>query len=256
MADSLFTRRSLAGLPLMAALAVGTSSAGAQSYPSGTIRIVVPAAAGSPPGVISHIVATEISQSEGWRVVVENKPGAMQTLAAGEVLRLPADGHTVMSTSLPGMSAPALLPNVKFSLAEDFAPVIKLSTSYNVLVVHPSVPVHSVAELVALAKKEPDTLTFSSGGFGTPAHLIGELFKVKTGIRTTHVPYQQLPRGQTARAGGDCVNEDTGAEGRADGRGSRIPRSRRAGLVRLSGEEGNTGRGRRCPQRRRQQGAR
>jgi tripartite-type tricarboxylate transporter receptor subunit TctC len=178
---------------LGAALMVAGSPVNAQSYPTGNIRMVVSAAAGTPPSIISHIVANEVGQSEGWRLVVESKPGAMQTLAGAEVLKLPADGHTLLSTSLPGMSAPALLPNVPFNLATDFVPVIKLSTSYNVLVVHPSVPARSVAELVALARQEPDKLTFSSGGFGTPAHLIGELFKLKTGIRTTHVPYQKLP---------------------------------------------------------------
>jgi tripartite-type tricarboxylate transporter receptor subunit TctC len=92
------------------------------------------------------------------------------------------------------MTAPALLPQVNVRLERDFAPVAKLSTSYNVLVVHPSVPVHSVAELVAHLKANPDKLTFSSGGFGTPAHLAGELFKVQTGIKTTHVPYNALPQ--------------------------------------------------------------
>src|SRR5262249_8462663 len=79
-------------------------------------------------------------------------------------------------------------------LSKDFAPVIKISTSYNVLVVHPSLPAHSVSELVELLKRKPDKLTFSSGGFGTPAHLIGEMFKLRTGVRATHVPYQQFPQ--------------------------------------------------------------
>jgi len=86
-------------------------------------------------------------------------------------------------------------------LDNDFAPVIKVSTSYNVLVVNPSVAAHSVSELVALIKSKPDTMTFSSGGFGTPAHLIGEMFKLKTGVRATHIPYQQFPQ-----AIGDLIN--------------------------------------------------
>jgi tripartite-type tricarboxylate transporter receptor subunit TctC len=166
----------------------------AQPYPSNVIRIIAAAAAGTPPDIISRLVASELAQNEGWRVIVENKPGAMQTIAGAEVLKQPADGYSVLSVSLPGMTAPALLPNVNVRLETDFAPVIKLSTSYNVLVVHPSVPVKSVAELVALLKRQPDKLTFSSGGFGTPAHLAGELFKLETGVRATHVPYQQFPQ--------------------------------------------------------------
>jgi tripartite-type tricarboxylate transporter receptor subunit TctC len=166
----------------------------AQAYPSETIHIVVAAAAGTPPDIISRIVANDIAQEHGWRIVVENKPGAMQTLASAEVLRQPADGYSVVSMSLPGMTAQALLPSVNFRIEKDFTPVAKLSTSYNVLVVHPSVPARSVAELVDLLKAQPDKLTFSSGGFGTPAHLAGELFKLQTGVRATHVPYQQLPQ--------------------------------------------------------------
>src|SRR5207245_1370795 len=76
----------------------------------------------------------------------------------------------------------------------DFAPLIQTGTGYNVLVVNPSVPVHSVSELIALLKKEPGKHTFSSGGFGTPAHLLGELFKLETGVQATHVPYNQFPQ--------------------------------------------------------------
>jgi len=132
---------------------------------------------------------------------VENKPGAMQTIAGSDVLKQPADGHTIISTSLPGMVAPVLLPNVGYRLDTDFAPVIMLATAYHVLVVHPSVPAKSLPELVSLLKSQPDKLTFSSGGFGTPAHLAGELFKLQAGVRATHVPYQALPK-----AIGDLIN--------------------------------------------------
>jgi tripartite-type tricarboxylate transporter receptor subunit TctC len=173
--------------------AVGTPVA-PQTYPSQTIRIVVPSAPGTPPDIISRIVANQLQESEGWRLVVENKPGAMQTLGAAEVLKQPADGHSIMAIAQSSTVAPALLPNVGFRLDADFAPVLKLATAYHVLVVNPAVPAKSLPELVALLKNEPDKLTFSSGGFGTPAHLAGELFKLQTGIRARHVPYQALPR--------------------------------------------------------------
>jgi tripartite-type tricarboxylate transporter receptor subunit TctC len=178
------------GLPLL--LLAGTGQlAGAESYPSKVIRIVVPTGPGTPPDIISRIVANELSDSDGWKVIVENRGGALQTIATADVLKQPADGYTVLAMSVPMMAAPALLPHLGLRPETDFAPVIKLSASYNVLVVTPTLPVKSVSELVDLLKSQPDKYNFSSAGFGTPAHLIGELFKLKTGVRATHVPYQQ-----------------------------------------------------------------
>jgi tripartite-type tricarboxylate transporter receptor subunit TctC len=186
-------------------LAVGVvvtpSPLGAQSYPSNVIRIVSATAAGTPPDIVARIIANELGESEGWRVVVENKPGAIQMIGAAEVLKQPADGYSILSIALPASAAPALLSNMNFRLDTDFAPVVKLATAYHVLVVHPSVPAKSLPELVALLKSQPDKLTFSSGGFGTPAHLAGEMFKLQTGVRATHIPYAALPR-----AIGDLLN--------------------------------------------------
>jgi tripartite-type tricarboxylate transporter receptor subunit TctC len=163
-------------------------------FPSKPIRIVVPTAPSTPPDIISRLIAGEVAESEGWTVVVENRPGGVMTIAGVDVLKQPADGHAVYAVSLPIAAAPALLPNMPFRPEADFAPVVKISTSYNVLVVNPGVTASSVSELVALIKGQPDKFTFSSGGFGTPAHLIGELFKLETGVRATHVPYQQFPQ--------------------------------------------------------------
>jgi tripartite-type tricarboxylate transporter receptor subunit TctC len=188
-----FARSSLLAL---AALTLGASvqAAIAQSYPSNVIRIVIGAPAGVPTDIVGRIVANELAQSEGWRIVVENKPGAMSSVSAPEVLKQPADGHTILATGLPSVVGPALLSNASFRLDTDFAPVIKLMTANHVLVVNPSVPAKSLAELVALLKSQPDKHTFSSGGFGTPAHLAGELFKLQTGVRVAHVPYRSLPQ--------------------------------------------------------------
>src|SRR5262245_7314286 len=164
------------------------------SFPTGTIRIVSPFSASTPPDIISRIIATELSSSEGWRVIVENRPGGVTTIAAGDVLKHPADGHSIYAMTVPSVAAPALVPNIPYRFDTDFDPLIKASVSYNVLVVNPSVPARTVAELVSLLKSQPDKLTFSSGGFGTPAHLIGEMFKVQTGVRAAHVPYQQFPQ--------------------------------------------------------------
>jgi tripartite-type tricarboxylate transporter receptor subunit TctC len=172
-----------------------------QSFPSGTIRFVAPNTASTPPDIISRIVAKELSEAEGWRVIVENRPGGVTTIAAKDVLTQAADGHSLFAMSVPSTAAPSLVPNVAYRFDADFEPVIKASVSYNVLVVNPSVPANTVAELVTLLKSQPDKLTFSSGGFGTPAHLIGEQFKLQTGVRAQHVPYQQFPQ-----AIGDLLN--------------------------------------------------
>jgi tripartite-type tricarboxylate transporter receptor subunit TctC len=186
-------RRAFATLLTIGAVALGTQAA-AQNYPSGVIRIVAPFGGGTPPDVISRIVATELAKSEGWQVVVENRPGGVTTIAGIDVLKQPADGHSIYAIALPVAAAPALVAKMPYQLEVDFAPLVKVSTSYNVLVVNPSVPARSVAELVALLKSQPDKLNFSSGGFGTPAHLIGEMFKLQTGVRAVYVPYQQFPQ--------------------------------------------------------------
>ena len=169
--------------------AVAGGNVGAQSFPSRNIRIVIPGGPGTPPDIIPRVVANQVSEAEGWRFVIENKPGAIQTLAGSEVLKSPPDGYSIFAQAMPISSAPTMLANMPFNLTTDFRPVARLSASYNVLVVNPSVPANSVAELVALIRSQPDKLSFSSGGAGTPAHLIGELFKLKNELRATHVPY-------------------------------------------------------------------
>jgi tripartite-type tricarboxylate transporter receptor subunit TctC len=166
--------------------------AGAQSYPSNVIRMVVPASAGTPPDIISRVIADELAAKEGWRLIVENRPGALQTIAMNDVSHRPADGYSLLTMSLPITVSNALLPKAEIRPDADFDPVIKISKSYTVLVTTPSLPVNSVAELVALLKSKPGQLNFSSAGFGTPSHLIGEMFELQAGVRATHVPYQQF----------------------------------------------------------------
>jgi tripartite-type tricarboxylate transporter receptor subunit TctC len=197
-------RLAIGWVGLLAVLMPVGPSVQAQDYPSNVIRIVVPAPPGSPPDVLSRIIANELSASEGWRVVVENRPGAIQTIGVADVLKQPADGHTILAMTIPMLAAPALLPKAGLQLETDLAPVIKISTGYNVLVVNPSIPAKSVSELIALLKSQPDKLHFASGGVGNPAHLIGEMFKLRTGSRAIHVPY---PQGQQFVA--DLLNGTT-----------------------------------------------
>jgi tripartite-type tricarboxylate transporter receptor subunit TctC len=108
-------------------------SADAQEFPASPIRIFVPTAPATPPDIISRVIAAELASAEQWKVVVEDRPGAVQTIAGSEVLKQPANGTSIYAMSVPVTAAPAFLPNMPFDLSKDFAPVIKISTSYNVL---------------------------------------------------------------------------------------------------------------------------
>jgi tripartite-type tricarboxylate transporter receptor subunit TctC len=199
------SRRVVLGSVGLLAIAVAAgSSTQAQTYPSGTVRIVVPAAPGSPPDIISRIIATELSESEGWRVIIENRPGAIQTIGVADVLKQPADGHSILAVTIPVLAAQTLLPKMGLRLETNLEPVIRSSTGYNVLVVNPSVPAKSVSELIAALKREPGKLHFASGGVGNPAHLLGEMFLLQTRTRAIHVPY---PQGQQFTA--DLLNGTT-----------------------------------------------
>jgi len=180
----------------------GYAPARGQDFPSNLVRFVVPASASTPPDILARIVANALSEGEGWKTIVEDKPGAVMTLGANEVLKQAPDGHTLLSVTAPISAMPALMPSASINLETDFAPVIQVATGYNVLVVNPKVPVHSAAELIAYLKKDPGKHTFSSGGFGTPAHLLGELFKLETGVQATHVPYVQFPQAIADLLGG------------------------------------------------------
>jgi len=116
---------------------------------------------------VTRVVANAITEAEGWQFVIENKPGSIQTLVGSEVFRSPADGYSIFSQAMPIASAPTMLANMPFDLITDFAPVIRLSASYNVLVVTPSLPAHSIADLVALIKA---SLTSSRFPPAAPAH--------------------------------------------------------------------------------------
>ncbi|MGC1779835.1 MAG: tripartite tricarboxylate transporter substrate binding protein [Xanthobacteraceae bacterium] len=176
-------------------------SALAQTYPAKVIRVISPAPAGSPPDIMARIVGNGVGQAEGWTIVTEDKPGGAMTLGAMEVLKLPADGYTLLTVSSPIVVATELVPNAHFNVETDFAPVIQIGSTYNVLVVNPSLPVKSLHEFIDYLKKSPGKYTFSSGGFGTPAHLLGEMFKQQTEVQTVHVPYQE-----NGRAIADIIN--------------------------------------------------
>ena len=186
--------RSFALLACISAPLAATSAARAQTYPDRAMRIVVGTAPSTPTDIVSRIIAGELQKTEGWTVIIENKPGAVNTLGAREVAQAPADGYSIFAASMPITAAGALLPNSQVDMVRDFAPVIKATVSYNALVTKPTLQVNSMKELVEMLKKNPGKMNYSSGGYGTPAHLVGELFKLETKVDVAHVPYQVIPQ--------------------------------------------------------------
>ncbi|WP_447922243.1 Bug family tripartite tricarboxylate transporter substrate binding protein [Achromobacter aegrifaciens] len=163
-------------------------------FPTKPIRTIVPYSVGTPPDVVTRIIAAKMTTSLGQSVYVENRPGATGTVGLAELLRQPPDGYTIMTMLQPISVAPALYPGLTVDLARDLGAVGQFTSYCNVLAVHPSIPAKTAAELVALLKARPNDYNFGSGGSGTPAHLAGELFKQQAGVSATHVPYNQFPQ--------------------------------------------------------------
>ncbi|MEP6971843.1 MAG: tripartite tricarboxylate transporter substrate-binding protein, partial [Betaproteobacteria bacterium] len=179
-------------LTAMAATAMALApNAMAQAYPNKPIRLIVPDAPGGSPDVLGRLLAQKLSESMGQQIVVENRPGAAGLLAAELAARAAPDGYTLfMSTT----SIWAILPSVKKNLPYDadkaFIPISRIATASNVLVVNPSLPVKSVADLIKLAKASPGSINYASAGIATPAHLAGEMLNLLADIKMTHVPYK------------------------------------------------------------------
>lgn len=164
----------------------------AQAYPAKPVRLIVPWPPGTPADVIGRVVAERMSQGLGQPVLVDNKPGVVGTIGLTEALRQPADGYTLYMLSSASLVAPLLFPNQPWDLDKSLEPVGMMAWSYNVLLVPVASALKSPQDLVTAAKSKPGSLSFASGGNGTPAHLAGELFKQQTGTVTTHVPYNQF----------------------------------------------------------------
>jgi len=184
------TRRSLLGTAALAAPALATGRLRAQ--PAGRpIRFVVPFAAGGGSDIVARLFTEDLSRALGAPVVIDNRPGMAGSLGADSVAKAPPDGTSIVICT-PGiqMTNPFLYPSLPYNAETDFTPIIHLAELPNLLVVHPSVPATSVAELVAYLKAHPGRLNFSSTGPGSSSHLAAELFKTMAGVEMTHVPYR------------------------------------------------------------------
>lgn len=172
--------------------ALGAPAARAQAaYPNKPIRLVVPYGPGGPSDVIARVVADEMAKSLGQNVLVDNKPGAGSSLGTDIVVRAPADGYTLLLADLPMTIVPHVLRAVvKYHPVRDLQPVALIGGSAMSFYVNLDVPVQTLGEFVALAKKKPDGVRLASGGNGTLTHLMAEVFAQAAGFSMTHVPYQ------------------------------------------------------------------
>jgi tripartite-type tricarboxylate transporter receptor subunit TctC len=178
-------------------------NAWAQRYPAKAVRYLVADAAGSGSDTLGRIVAGGLAPVFGQQVVVDNRPGAAGTIGADVVAKAPADGYTVLQISSALAAGATLHRNLPFDLMRDFAAVTQLAASPQIVVVHPSLPVKSMNDLVKLAKARPDALVYGSAGSASSTHLAAELFKAHVGVNMLHVPYRGGGQALTAVLSGE-----------------------------------------------------
>ena len=183
--------RSAVQVILACAAVVVSSVAEAQTYPVKGVRIIVPFPAGGATDIMARLVAQRLSEMWAQQVIVDNRGGAAGTIGSDLAAKSAPDGYTILvGTSSTHAIAQSLYAKLPYDSVKDFAPVIGLATSTIVLSTHPSVPAKSVRELIALAKAQPNALSFASSGSGGVSHLVAEMFKSQAGIQMLHVPYK------------------------------------------------------------------
>jgi tripartite-type tricarboxylate transporter receptor subunit TctC len=169
---------------------IGSGIASAQEYPLKPVRFIVPFPPGGATDAFARILGQKLNESLGQQFVVDNRAGAGGNIATEIAAKSPADGYTMIVVGPNHAVNVSLYPKLGFDPVADFTPVTQVASVQTFLVVHPSLPVHSVKELVALAKAKPGQLNYGSGGNGAPGHLAGEMLKMLTGIQMVHVPYK------------------------------------------------------------------
>jgi tripartite-type tricarboxylate transporter receptor subunit TctC len=185
-----------------AAFPVAAPTARAQSYPARPVRVVVPVAAGGANDVTGRIIAQWLSERLGQQFVIENRPGAGTNVGTEAVIRSPADGYTLLISSSSAAINPSLFKALNFNFIRDTVPIGSIVRVPQLMQVNPSVPAKTVPEFIAHAKANPGKIAMGSGGNGSPAHVIGEYFKLMTGTDLTHVPYRGAAPAVTDLIGG------------------------------------------------------
>jgi tripartite-type tricarboxylate transporter receptor subunit TctC len=184
----------------LALLLAGT--AGAQTYPTKPVRIVVPFAAGGPADVYARVLGRHLQEPLGQSFVIEDRPGGGSVVGTDIVAKAAPDGHTLLLMSNTHTVNESLLPKKPFQLMRDFVAITPVNSSDLVLVIHPSVGIDSVKRLVAMARARPGVLNYASSGPGTPYHMAGELFKSMAQVNIVHVPYKGSSGARTDVLGG------------------------------------------------------
>lgn len=186
------------------AFGIGCSSfhANAQDYPARAVRIIVPLAPGGGMDTMGRILSQRLAESLKVPCIVENRPGAGNTLGSSVAVKAPNDGYTLLMIGIAHAVNPVLVKNLPYDSERDFTFVSLLASSPNVLVVHPSVPIKSTMDLVRIAKTQPRSLSYASAGNGSSVHLAGELFKFMGKLDILHVPYKGMAPALTDVIGG------------------------------------------------------
>lgn len=181
---------------LGSAAAQAAAAASMPAYPDRPVRILVPLSAGGSMDSIARSLSVKLGDAFGQQFVIDNRPGAGSHVALDILTSSAPDGHTLMMTGASAVVYP-ILYKARFDLRRDVAPVAQATAQGYVLIVHPALPVKSVPEFVQYLKTNPDKVNFSSSGIGSPIHMSGELFKIATGTRMTHVPYKGMAQAYT-----------------------------------------------------------
>ncbi|MBR1209111.1 tripartite tricarboxylate transporter substrate binding protein [Bradyrhizobium sp. JYMT SZCCT0180] len=192
----------LSALLALAACLVFSSPHALAGYPERTIRIVVPFAPGGGTDVIARTLAQEMAKDLGASIIIENKPGAGTIIGTQSVAASPADGYTLLMGTFANAVNPSLNAKLPYDAHKDFAAVALIARSFNLVVVNPASPIKSIADLIAVAKAEPNKLSYGTYGTGTSAHLAGELFKHMAKVNLTTVPYKGAAPAITDLLGG------------------------------------------------------
>lgn len=169
---------------------VNAAPVAAQDYPTKPLRLILGPASGGPTDITARTFANKLSEIWGQQIVVDNKPGAGNTLAGGIAAQAPADGYTLFLCPISDAVAPALYKKLPYNLLSSFIPVSLIGTTPNVFIVNLSVPVRTTQEFIAYTKANPGKISYGSAGVGISTHLSAELFKSMTGADITHVPYK------------------------------------------------------------------
>lgn len=179
-----------AGLPALFAMSLVCGAVTAQTYPARPVRIVIPFAAGGATDVVFRLLTPTLSEAMGQQVLIDNRPGGAATIGMDIVAKAPADGYTFGVANVSFGVNPFILSKLPYNSEKDFVAVSLVATITMILAVHPSVPVRSVKEFIALARRQPGALNYASGGNASSGHLAGELFMYKTGVKLVHVPFK------------------------------------------------------------------